>query len=109
KRLRAHQLVRSGVVHDVEDTGPLSNGFCAPRKIAGVQAKTAELEVPTAGADGTHAAGAELRVRGKTAEFGLHALPVDLRLSTGDLALMQAAANDTHGCSPTVDAWYCFQ
>ncbi|ESL05863.1 40S ribosomal protein S8 [Trypanosoma rangeli SC58] len=96
--LGTYQLVGGGVVHNVKDTDALSNGLRGPRKIAGVQAETAKLEVAAAGTNRAHTAGAELRVRGQTTELGLHALPVDLRLSTGDLALVQTAANNAHGC-----------
>ncbi|GET89059.1 40S ribosomal protein S8, putative [Leishmania tarentolae] len=102
QRLRTHQLVRSGVVHDIEKTHALRDGLGCPGKVAGVQAQGTDLEVATASAHRAHAAGAKAGVRGKATKLSLHALPVDLGLSTGDLALMQAAADDAHGCGSSL-------
>ena len=94
--LGTDQLVGGGVVDDVEDTGGLGDGFGAPGEGATVEAEGAGLLVAAAGADGVDTAGAELGVGGEAAHFVLSALAADGGLTTGDLTLVEARADDTH-------------
>ena len=100
--LGTDQLVGGGVVDDVEDTGGLGDGFGAPGEGATVEAEGAGLLVATAGADGVDTAGAELGVGGEAAHFVLSALAADGGLTTGDLTLVEARADDTHDYSKDV-------
>ena len=95
--LRTDELVGGGVVDDVEDTGGLGDGFGAPGEVATVEAESADLAVAAAGADSGDAAGTELGVGGEAAHFVLSALTADGGLATGDLTLVKARADDTHG------------
>jgi hypothetical protein len=94
--LGTDELVAGGVVDDVEDAGGLDCGFGTPGEVAAVEAEGASLGVAATGADGGDALGAKLGVGREAAKFVLSALTGDGLLATGDLALVETAADDTH-------------
>ena len=76
ERVRAHELVVRGVVHDRDDPRLARHALRAPREVARVEAQRAELGVPAAHAHAVDALRPELRVRGLAPELELPLLAV---------------------------------
>merc|ERR1719498_2204374 len=96
ERVRTHKLVVGRVIDDVQDTSLTSAVLRAPRKVTGVQAQGAVLDVAPAASHLTHGhVGRELRVRRLTAELVFSLLSPRLLLTTGGPALVQAVSRDT--------------
>jgi len=97
ERVRTHKLVVGRIVDDVQNTSLASAVLRAPRKVTGVQAQRAVLDVaPTASHLSHSNVGRELRVRRLTAELVFSLLSPRLLLATGGPALVQAVSRDTY-------------
>jgi len=81
--------------HDADQTSLEGDALARPRKVAVVEAKGAVFCVPAARADGVDTLGAELGVRGLTAELEFSLFAVVRALSTRGGALVARGAGDT--------------
>lgn len=94
--LGRHELVVSGVVDDIQDTGLAGAGLGTPSEVTGIEAHSAELQVTTASTDNVNTASTHLGGSGRTTHLVLTLLLVNVAATTGSAALVTRIARDTH-------------